>query len=89
MVWAAVSMACGAWGLFLYEPPISYLGFCSMTCFAWYWAYAALPVLPDRARIGDVYEGFRAMPPGRPSHASLVGLLGIVLMIAAVAFRFR
>jgi len=71
--------------LAVYDAPRSYLLACAVLCLAWYEAFGLMPNVGRNATIPDVYRAYRTMP-ARASVLStrLVGLLGIVLMLAAI-----
>src|ERR1700760_1043320 len=74
--------------LVLYEPPKSWLLACASVCFGWYEAFGLLPNMKRNATVPDIYRAFRTMPARNNGLSSrLVGLLGIVLAIAAVFVR--
>ncbi|WP_243042444.1 hypothetical protein, partial [Dyella sedimenti] len=88
MVGAVIALMLGPSSLLLYDPPRSYLLACSALCFGWYEAFGLFPSVKRNASIPDIYRAFRATPARDNGVGSrVVGLLGVVLVIAAILVR--
>lgn len=85
MIGVTIALVIGVSSLLLYDPPRSYLLACAGLCFGWYEAFGLPRNVKASASIAEICRAFRAMPAHHYGFGNLVvGLLGIVLVIAAI-----